>query len=130
MDSASSPSMNGGGDSSKGEINNEPAATNFASSIHSGRLSGGGDGEQIIIPATRRDIRDEDELSRYEAERKLVRKIDWRLCTISGILLSLNLLDSGIISSASVTSIFEDLDLGVGNRYVSISDIVVLECKD
>jgi hypothetical protein len=51
-------------------------------------------------------------------ERKLVRKVDFRLCTIAGILCSLNLLDSGIISSASVTSIFEDLGLGVGNRYV------------
>jgi hypothetical protein len=56
-------------------------------------------------------------------ERKLVRKIDLRLCTIAGILCSLNLLDSGIISSASVTTIFEDLGLGVGNRY-SISIIV------
>jgi hypothetical protein len=31
-------------------------------------------------------------------ERKLVRKVDLRLCTIAGILCSLNLLDSGIIS--------------------------------
>lgn len=54
-----------------------------------------------------------------DMKRKLVRKIDIRLCTIAGILCSLNLLDSGIISSASVTSIFEDLELGVGNRYVS-----------
>jgi hypothetical protein len=52
-------------------------------------------------------------------ERKLVRKIDLRLCTIAGVLCSLNLLDSGIISSASVTTIFEDLGLGIGNRYVS-----------
>jgi hypothetical protein len=56
-------------------------------------------------------------------ERKLVRKIDWRLCTIAGILCSLNLLDSGIISSASVTTIFEDLGFGVGNRY-SVSILV------
>lgn len=56
-------------------------------------------------------------------ERRLVRKIDWRLCTIAGILCSLNLLDSGIISSASVTSIFADLGLGVGNRY-SVSILV------
>jgi len=56
-------------------------------------------------------------------ERKLVKKIDWRLCTIAGILCSLNLLDSGIISSASVTTIFEDLGLGVGNRY-SVSILV------
>lgn len=39
------------------------------------------------------------------------------LCTIAGLLCSLNLLDSGIISSASVTTIFQDLDLAVGNRY-------------
>ncbi len=68
-------------------------------------------------------------------ERRLVKKIDIRLCTIAGVLCSLNLLDrfeyprnnlgnmlmfcSGIISSASVTSIFGDLGLGVGNRYVS-----------
>ncbi|TAQ83866.1 hypothetical protein B7494_g7813 [Chlorociboria aeruginascens] len=54
------------------------------------------------------------------SERRLVRKIDLRLCTIAGILCSLNLLDSGIISSASVTTIFQDLDLGVGNRYSAI----------
>jgi len=60
---------------------------------------------------------------RARLERRLVRKIDWRLCTIAGVLCSLNLLDSGIISSASVTSIFGDLGLGVGNRY-SVSILV------
>ena len=60
------------------------------------------------------------EISGDDLEGKLVRKIDLRLCTIAGILCSLNLLDSGIISSASVTSIFEDLGLGVGDRYVSV----------
>lgn len=59
------------------------------------------------------------EATTKEMERKLVRKVDLRLCTIAGILCSLNLLDSGIISSASVTSIFEDLGMGVGDRYVS-----------
>lgn len=44
-------------------------------------------------------------------ERRLRLKVDLRLCTIAGILCSLNLLDSGVISSASVTSIFTDLDL-------------------
>jgi hypothetical protein len=63
---------------------------------------------------------DEEEERKDEIlERKLVRKIDLRLCTIAGILCSLNLLDSGVISSASVTSIFTDLGLGEGNRYVS-----------
>ena len=35
-------------------------------------------------------------------ERKLVRKINFRLCTITGILCSLNLLDSGIISVSTL----------------------------
>jgi MFS family permease len=59
---------------------------------------------------------DIDEASNILAERKLKLKVDLRLCTIAGLLCSLNLLDSGIISSASVTSMLEDLDL-TGNRY-------------
>ena len=49
-------------------------------------------------------------------ERQLRLKVDVRLCTIAGLLCSLNLLDSGVISSASVTSMISDLDL-TGNRY-------------
>ncbi|KAH6638180.1 major facilitator superfamily domain-containing protein [Boeremia exigua] len=44
-------------------------------------------------------------------------KVDLRLCSIAGVLASLNLLDSGVISSASVTSMLSDLELDVGNRY-------------
>lgn len=57
-----------------------------------------------------------DAATMQEIERRLVRKVDVRLCTIAGILCSLNLLDSGIISSASVTSMPSDLDLH-GDRY-------------
>ncbi|KAM3419319.1 hypothetical protein BST61_g5253 [Cercospora zeina] len=49
-------------------------------------------------------------------ERRLRRKIDLRLCSIAAVLCSLNLLDSGIISAASVTSMRDDLGL-YGNRY-------------
>lgn len=49
-------------------------------------------------------------------ERRLRRKIDLRLCTIAGLLCSLNLIDSGILSSASVTSMLSDLSL-TGDRY-------------
>ena len=56
-------------------------------------------------------------------DKKLRRKIDLRLCTIAGVLCSLNLVDSGVISSASVTSIFQDLDLS-GDRY-SIAILVL-----
>lgn len=54
--------------------------------------------------------------TRAEAEARLRLKVDLRLCTIAGILCSLNLLDSGIISSAAVTSMLSDLDL-IGDRY-------------
>jgi MFS family permease len=50
-------------------------------------------------------------------ERRLRLKVDLRLCSIAGILCSLNLLDSGVISSASVTSMLSDLHLDQGNRY-------------
>lgn len=53
-------------------------------------------------------------------ERRVRLKVDLRLCTIAGLLCSLNLLDSGIISSASVTSIFQDLDLTPHRYSVSI----------
>ena len=52
-----------------------------------------------------------------EWERRIRLKVDLRLCSIAGILCSLNLLDSGVISSASVTSMLNDLELDVGNRY-------------
>ena len=79
------------------------------------------------IPASTAEYDDEEviyadaeDVAERAREKRLVRKIDLRLCTIAGILCCLNLLDSGIISSASVTSIFDDLGLGVGNRYVSL----------
>lgn len=43
--------------------------------------------------------------------------VDIRLCTIAGILCSLNLLDSGILASAAVTSMLVDLGLDQGNRF-------------
>ncbi|KAJ9656991.1 hypothetical protein H2198_004591 [Neophaeococcomyces mojaviensis] len=58
----------------------------------------------------------ENEYGNDEFNRHLLRKIDLRLCTIAGILCSLNLLDSGIISSAAVTSMPQDLGL-TGNRF-------------
>jgi MFS family permease len=50
-------------------------------------------------------------------ERRIRRKVDFRLCTIAGILCSLNLLDSGVLSSAAVTSMLSDLGLDHGNRF-------------
>lgn len=50
-------------------------------------------------------------------EKKVRRKVDVRLCTIAGLLCSLNLLDSGILSSAAVTRMLGDLELNQGSRY-------------
>ncbi|KAK8243775.1 major facilitator superfamily domain-containing protein [Phyllosticta capitalensis] len=58
----------------------------------------------------------EDEANSY-FERHIRLKVDLRLCTIAGILCSLNLLDSGVISNASVTSMLTDLELDKENRY-------------
>lgn len=52
-----------------------------------------------------------------DKEIRLIRKIDFRLCTIAMLLVSLDLLDSNIISSAAVTSMLHDLGLDVGNRF-------------
>ncbi|KAH8732848.1 hypothetical protein GQ44DRAFT_734775 [Phaeosphaeriaceae sp. PMI808] len=52
-----------------------------------------------------------------EWQQRIRLRVDLRLCSIAGILCSLNLLDSGVISSASVTSMLHDLELDVGNRY-------------
>lgn len=68
---------------------------------------------------------------RQSLEKSLVRKVDLRLCTIAGLLCSLNLLDSGIISSASVTSMLEDLNL-TGNRYsvsIFIMTLASIACQ-
>jgi len=59
----------------------------------------------------------EDDPRNLVQEKKIRFKVDLRLCTIAGLLCSLNLLDSGIISSASVTSMLKDLGLDQGNRY-------------
>ncbi|CAO2656653.1 Nn.00g054560.m01.CDS01 [Neocucurbitaria sp. VM-36] len=62
-------------------------------------------------------VTEEREMIEEKWEKKIRLKVDLRLCTIAGILCSLNLLDSGVISSASVTSMLNDLELDVGNRY-------------
>lgn len=66
-------------------------------------------------------INSEDDLGPLDGDaiKRLRRKVDLRLITIGGILASLDLLDSGIISSAAVTSMPTDLDfaLATTNRY-------------
>lgn len=60
---------------------------------------------------------DEHQEDRATFEKHVRWKIDLRLCSIAGLLCSLNLLDSGILSSAAVTTMLKDLELDHGNRY-------------
>ena len=73
--------------------------------------------EEPTLTETERSHSEDDDVEDDELERRLRLKVDVRLCTIAGILCSLNLLDSGVISSAAVTSMLSDLELDVGNRY-------------
>ncbi|KAL8700335.1 MAG: hypothetical protein Q9201_005505 [Fulgogasparrea decipioides] len=72
---------------------------------------------------TSQDESPEDFEKRLQEEKRIRLKVDLRLCTIAGLLCSLNLLDSGIISSAAVTSMLHDLGLDHGNRY-SVSILI------
>lgn len=49
-------------------------------------------------------------------EKKVRLKVDLRLCTIAGALCAFNLIDSGVLSSAAVTTMRQDLGLQ-GERY-------------
>lgn len=60
---------------------------------------------------------DQTDAADAAVERRIRRKVDLRLCTIAGILCSLNLLDSGVLSSAAVTSMPSDLGLDRGSRF-------------
>lgn len=66
------------------------------------------------------DVQEQDMVgneAKEALERRIRLQVDLRLCSIAGILCSLDLLDSGVISSASVTSMLSDLQLDQGNRY-------------
>lgn len=73
------------------------------------------DDSTFAVPIEQHEADDHDDGDK-ELERRLRLKVDLRLCSIAGILCSLNLLDSGVISSASVTSMITDLGF-TGNRY-------------
>lgn len=66
-----------------------------------------------------------DDRSTAKLDRRIVRKIDLRLCTIAGLLCALDLIDSGVMSSASATSMPSDLGL-VGDRYSTAIWVIVL----
>jgi len=73
--------------------------------------------ESLVIPIVQNGESPEVTREREALEKRIRWKVDLRLITIAGILCSLDLLDSGVISSASVTTMLSDLQLNIGNRY-------------
>jgi hypothetical protein len=69
--------------------------------------------ENIITPPS------EQEQVQYDAhtEKKLIRKIDWRLLPILGALYSIALIDRVNISAARISGMDRALGLSIGNRY-------------
>lgn len=99
-----------------------------ASAVATGREQGDDDSgpdspAQASIVTDNEDLM--DDRPNVELDRRIVRKIDLRLCTIAGLLCALDLIDSGIMSSASATSMPTDLGL-VGDRYSTAIWIVTL----
>ncbi|KAJ4393178.1 hypothetical protein N0V93_002385 [Gnomoniopsis smithogilvyi] len=98
-----------------------------ALSVATGREHGDDSGADS--PARASVVTDDEDLMDdrpdIKLDRRIVRKIDLRLCTIAGLLCALDLIDSGIMSSASATSMPTDLGL-VGDRYSTAIWIVTL----
>ncbi|RYP17295.1 hypothetical protein DL765_004586 [Monosporascus sp. GIB2] len=103
------PPPEGAGAKQAARGGDENGTTGMLTDEDTGDVVVGGDGGGETEP-------DMDAAKRAALERRLRLKVDLRLCTIAGILCSLNLLDSGVISSASVTSMPADLGL-TGTRF-------------
>ncbi|KAH7345872.1 phthalate transporter-like protein [Pyrenochaeta sp. MPI-SDFR-AT-0127] len=53
-------------------------------------------------------------------EKKLIRKIDWRLLPVLGALYSISFIDRGNIGVARVAGMGQDLQLQIGERYTTV----------
>ncbi|KAF2685980.1 MFS general substrate transporter [Lentithecium fluviatile CBS 122367] len=75
--------------------------------------------EKYDQPATDSDSYDAEAYGDIE-EKKLIRKIDWRLLPILGALYSIALIDRTNISNARVAGMGADLALQIGERYTIV----------
>lgn len=62
---------------------------------------------------------DEDEEYSVEEQRAIIHKVDRRLLVILGLMQAVSFLDRANLSNAAIAGMLEDLELGIGNRYVS-----------
>ncbi|KAF7362252.1 MFS domain-containing protein [Mycena venus] len=69
------------------------------------------DPEALLLTDTHTRVR------RTDLERRIIRRVDWRLLPILGVLYALALIDRTNISIARVVGLDEDLGLSIGSRF-------------
>ncbi|CAI7678954.1 unnamed protein product [Penicillium pancosmium] len=77
--------------------------------------------EDIQAQKTSSSTEEEEEFTEEE-QRKIIRRIDLRLVTMTGLAYCISLMDRTNLSAAAIAGLKTELELGVGNRY----SIVVL----
>lgn len=75
---------------------------------------------------------DDDAVFSYEEQRKIIRRLDYRLITTTGSLYAISLIDRSNLSFAAVAGMTRDLDMLVSYRYVRCptEDVVSLSCPE
>ena len=68
-------------------------------------------------PTVQQDVDDDEEYTLAE-QRKIIHKVDRRLLIILGAMQAVSFLDRANMSNAAIAGMTEDLELGVGSRYV------------
>lgn len=64
---------------------------------------------------------DDDPVYSYAEQRKIIHRLDKRLITVAGIIYMNSLMDRSNLPNAAIAGMTEDLQLGVGFRYVRLS---------
>lgn len=64
---------------------------------------------------------DEDEEFTPEEQKKIIRRIDLRLVTMTGLAYCISLMDRTNLSMAAIAGLKTELQLSIGNRYVRIT---------
>lgn len=69
---------------------------------------------------------DEDEEFTPEEQKRIIRRIDLRLVTMTGLAYCVSLMDRTNLSMTAVAGMVKDLKLEIGNRYVCFIRFVTL----
>ncbi|KAJ5819594.1 hypothetical protein N7474_005185 [Penicillium riverlandense] len=71
-------------------------------------------------------ISEEDEEFTLEEQKAIIRRVDRRLVTMTGLAYCISLMDRTNLSMAAIAGMIEDLRLDVGNRYKDQSIVVLM----